>query len=128
MTEILFTLVPSVLLLGAAILSFAAGLGLLRFSDVLTKLHAATKPQVLGLALVIVAISLALQSWLVFFALVPVFVFQSLTAPVSAHMVGRASYRTGKIDHQHLYVDELAQAVAEAPEPDDEDENAEEQR
>lgn len=120
MTEILFTLLPAILLLFAAILSFAAGVGLLRFSDVLTKLHAATKPQVLGLALVIIALSLALQSWLVFFSLVPVFVFQSLTAPVSAHMVGRASYRTGKIDHSHLYVDELAQAVAEAPEPEDE--------
>src|SRR5690554_4808182 len=91
MTEILFTLLPAILLLFAAILSFAAGVGLLRFSDVLTKLHAATKPQVLGLALVIIALSLALQSWLVFFSLVPVFVFQSLTAPVSAHMVGRAS-------------------------------------
>lgn len=121
MSEIFTVLLPAVLLLAAAVLSVAAGIGLLRFSDVLTKLHAVTKPQVLGLILVILAIVLAMQSWVVFFALLPVFVFQSLTAPVAAHMVGRASYRTGDIDSDHLLVDELAPAVAEVLEEDDAD-------
>lgn len=119
MSDILFVLLPAILLLGASLLSVAAGIGLLRFRDVLTKLHAVTKPQVLGLIFVIIAIPLALQSWIIFFALLPVFVFQSLTAPVSAHMVGRASYRTGKIDSEHLFVDELAVAVSEVPEDSD---------
>lgn len=116
MTEIFTSLVPALLLFGAAILSVAAGVGLLRFRDVLTKLHAVTKPQVLGLILGIIAVALAMQSWNVLFALAPVFVFQSLTAPVAAHMVGRASYRTGHIDAENLLVDDLAEAVAEAPE------------
>ena len=118
MHDIVFSLIPAILLLGAAMLSVAAGIGLLRFRDVLTKLHAVTKPQVLGLIFVVIAVPLALESWVVFLAMLPVFVFQSLTAPISAHMVGRSSYRTGKVDTEHLFVDELAQAVAEIPEDD----------
>ena len=38
------------LILLSAFLSMAAGIGIVRFPDVLTRLHAATKPQVLGLA------------------------------------------------------------------------------
>ncbi|WP_217132670.1 monovalent cation/H(+) antiporter subunit G [Leucobacter chinensis] len=121
MSDFFTVILPALLLLGASLLSVAAGVGLLRFTDVLTKLHAVTKPQVLGLILVILAIVLSMQSWVVFFALLPVFVFQSLTAPVAAHMVGRASYRTGDIDTEHLLVDELAPAVAEVPEDADTD-------
>jgi multicomponent Na+:H+ antiporter subunit G len=33
--------------------------------------------------------------------------FQLLTAPVAAHMVGRAGYRTGKVSSDRLVVDEL---------------------
>jgi len=45
-------------------------------------------------------------------ALVPVFVFQTLTAPIAAHMVGRAAYRTGQLDAATLEVDELGPAIA----------------
>ena len=43
----------------AAVLSVAAGIGLLRFPDALSRLHAATKPQIFGLLLVIAAIALS---------------------------------------------------------------------
>lgn len=116
MFELLLEILPPLLLIGGAILSIAAGFGLIRFSDVLTRLHAVTKPQVLGVLFVILAIAIEHRSWLTLFALLPVFVFQSLTAPVAAHMVGRASYRTGRIDHDNMLVDELAPAVEQAPE------------
>lgn len=119
--DVLFVILPAVFLLVAALLSVSAGVGLIRFTDVLTKLHAATKPQVLGLILVILAIALAVQSWIVLFALLPVFVFQSLTAPISAHMVGRAHYRARNSHEDNFYIDELAPAVAEAPEDDEDD-------
>ena len=102
-----------VLVIGAALLSIAAGIGLLRFEDALSRLHAATKPQILGLLLIIGAIALEQRSFMTLFALVPVFVFQSLTAPVSAHMVGRSAYRTGQLDGVLVH-DELAPAVERA--------------
>lgn len=98
----------------ASILSVAAGVGVLRFTDVLSRLHAATKPQVFGLLLVIAAIALDQRSWAALFALVPVFVFQCLTAPAAAHMVGRAAYRTGELDDESIYTDELEAAVKRA--------------
>lgn len=102
----------------AALLSVAAGIGLLRFTDVLSRLHAATKPQIFGLLLVIAAVALDQRSWGVLLALVPVFVFQSLTAPAAAHMVGRSAYRTGQLDDESIVLDELAPAVEEASQDD----------
>ncbi|WP_427869110.1 monovalent cation/H(+) antiporter subunit G [Leucobacter luti] len=95
----------------AGVLSAAAGIGLLRFPDALSRLHAATKPQIFGLLLVIAAIALDQRSFPTLLALVPVFVFQCLTAPIAAHMVGRAAYRTGQLDTETLVVDELGPAI-----------------
>lgn len=96
----------------AAVLSVAAGVGILRFPDALSRLHAATKPQILGVLLVITAIALDQRSVATLLALIPVFIFQALTAPVAAHMVGRAAYRTGQLATETLVVDELGPAIA----------------
>lgn len=111
MFEDLLDVFSLICLIAAAGFSVAAGLGLLRFPDVLSRLHAATKPQIFGLLLVIAAIALHDRSWMTLLALLPVFVFQCLTAPIAAHMVGRAAYRTGQLDDESLIVDELAPAV-----------------
>lgn len=101
------------LLLGAG-LSLTAGLGVIRFPDALSRLHAATKPQILGLIFVVLAVALDSRSWATLLALVPVVVFQMLTAPISAHMVGRAGYRTGNFRADTLVSDDLDAAVARA--------------
>ena len=54
---------------------------------------------------------LSARSGTVLLLLVPVVVFQLLTAPISAHMVGRAGYRNGDFDPDSLVVDELAPDV-----------------
>nr|WP_245827887.1 monovalent cation/H(+) antiporter subunit G [Sinomonas mesophila] len=93
-------------------LSLSAAVGLLRFPDLITRMHAATKPQVLGSLLLLTAVGLQLRSW----ALVPLalvaWIFQLLTVPVSAHMVGRAGYRTKHLKDARLSVDELEDVVA----------------
>ncbi|QEW01685.1 monovalent cation/H(+) antiporter subunit G [Microbacterium lushaniae] len=96
-----------VLILFGALLCLVAGIGVLRFRDVPARLHAATKPQVLGLVVICLAIALSLRSWPVVAFLVPVVLFQLATAPLSAHMVGRQAYRNETIDRASLYVDEL---------------------
>ncbi|GEL99225.1 monovalent cation/H(+) antiporter subunit G [Cellulomonas terrae] len=116
----------AVCLLGGAFLAFAAGVGALRFPDLLARMHAGTKPQVLGLALVLIGLALRLRSGGAVWALVLVAVFQMLTAPVAAHMVGRAGYRTGKVRSDLLVVDELTSDQARAQvrdqgRPDDDD-------
>lgn len=107
--------VALVLILIGALLCLTAAIGLLRFRDVPTRLHAATKPQVLGFILICLAITLALESWAVAAFLVPVVLVQLATAPLSAHIVGRQAYRNGTIDRQSLSMDDLAESKRTPP-------------
>lgn len=100
--------VALVLVLVGALLCLTASIGLLRFPDVVSRLHAATKPQVLGMLLIAAGAAIALQSWAVFAFLVPVVLIQMATAPLSAHMVGRQAYRNGSIHDDSMVLDELA--------------------
>ena len=107
-------LLSAIFLVLGAFLSVAAGVGLIRFPDALSRLHAATKPQIMGLIFVIAAIAMESRSWSTLLVLAPILLFQMLTAPTSAHMVGRAGYRTGNFRKDLLVVDELEEAVERA--------------
>ncbi|HEX5200499.1 MAG TPA: monovalent cation/H(+) antiporter subunit G [Actinoplanes sp.] len=102
-------------LVSGALLSLAAGVGLLRFPDLLSRMHAATKPQVLGLLLILAGAALRLPNTVDITTLILVGAFQLVTAPVAAHMVGRAVYRTGQIRSSALVTDELAEDRADGP-------------
>ncbi len=97
-----------------ALMSLAAAVGLLRFPDLLSRMHAATKPQVLGLFLLLSAVGLQMRSLWVWPVLVVAWIFQLLTVPVSAHMVGRAGYRTKHLHRERLSSDELEAVVQHA--------------
>lgn len=112
--ELWLDVAASLAAVGAGLMTLSAGVGLLRFRDPLSRLHAATKPQIFGLLLMILALALAQRSLVTLVALVPVFVLQSLTAPVSAHMAARAAYRAGHIDSAHLALDELEPVIKQA--------------
>jgi multicomponent Na+:H+ antiporter subunit G len=105
--------VAAVCLLLGAFFSLSAGVGVLRFGNLLARTHAVAKPQVLGLILLLVAVALRVRSWSAVTMLALVVAFQLLTSPVAAHMVGRAGVRTGKVDPADLEVDELGDDAAE---------------
>ncbi|MEU4775093.1 monovalent cation/H(+) antiporter subunit G [Micromonospora sp. NPDC023644] len=91
-----------------ALLSLAAGIGVLRFPSTLDRMHAATKPQVLGVLLLLLGLALRLRAPADLGMVALVGVFQLATAPVAAQMIGRAAYRTGRVDPALLDADELA--------------------
>jgi len=95
-------------LLAGAFLCLTAGLGLVRFPDVLSRMHAGTKPQVVGVLLVMVGGAIRLDAWANAWMLLLVAAFQLLTAPVSAHMISRVAYRRRHVRRDRLLVDELA--------------------
>ncbi|RIV37433.1 monovalent cation/H(+) antiporter subunit G [Micromonospora radicis] len=101
-------IVAAFCLISGALLSLAAGVALVRFPDLLTRMHAAAKPQVLGLLLVLVGAGLRLRTGVDVTTLVLVGIFQLATAPVAAHMVGRAGYPQDDIRGDLLLTDELA--------------------
>lgn len=84
-------------LLAGALLCLAAAIGLVRFPDLLTRLHAGTKPQVLGTLLVLLGLGLRIRDRFDVGMLVLIGLFQLLTIPVGAHMIGRAGFRTGQV-------------------------------
>ena len=112
--EVVLDVLAAACLLGGAFLAFAAAVGLVRFPDLLSRMHTATKPQVLGLALLMLGLALRLRGGPVLWMLLLVALFQMLTSPVAAHMVSRAGYRTGKVRSDLLVVDELTRDLEEA--------------
>lgn len=117
----LIDVLTAICLLLGALMSLAAAIGLLRFPDLMSRMHAATKPQVLGLLLMLAAIGLQMRAWSLLPILIVAWMFQLLTVPVSAHMVGRAGYRTKHRRPEMLSVDELDQVVAAVAEDESND-------
>ncbi len=107
-------LIAAILLLAGSFFCFSAAVGIVRFPDVMTRLHAVTKPQVFGLILISAAVALSLRSWPVTALLLLVIIFQIVTAPASAHMVSRTAYRTGLWNTKEAVIDQLADDLAEA--------------
>ncbi|WP_295784965.1 monovalent cation/H(+) antiporter subunit G [uncultured Microbacterium sp.] len=99
--------VALVLVLIGAVLCLTATIGLLRWRDVPTRLHAATKPQVLGVLVIVLAVALSARAWEVVAFGIPIVLIQFATAPLAAHMVGRAAYRNRTTDEEGLFIDEL---------------------
>jgi multicomponent Na+:H+ antiporter subunit G len=72
-------------------------------------MHAATKPATLGLILVLAGSAFRLDQSEDIAKLLLVAALQFVTAPVGAHMVGRAAYRAGNLVSPDTAIDELAE-------------------
>ena len=107
----------TMMMVGAA-LAVVAGLGLHRFPDVFARMHAATKPATLGLALVLGGAALLIDDVGSTAKLLLVIVLQFLTAPVGSHLVGRAAYRAGTELAEGTTVDELAGVELDSRRPE----------
>ncbi len=103
----LWHLASGVLILSGATLALTASIAIVRFPDTLTRMHAATKPQVVGLILVLQGVSIQLHGKGNIWLLVLVGLFTLLTAPVIAHLIGRTAYREQRYRDGLLRVNEL---------------------
>jgi len=74
---------------------FVAGLGILRLPDVLIRMHASTKAGTLGAGLILGAVAIHFGDAATITRAVAAILFLLLTAPVAAHMIGRAAFRAG---------------------------------
>ncbi len=86
----------SVLMILGSALALIAAIGLQRFDDVFARMHSATKPATLGLILILTGAGLTLRVPGAVAKLILVILLQFITAPVGAHLVGRAAFRTGR--------------------------------
>ncbi|MEU2033034.1 monovalent cation/H(+) antiporter subunit G [Nocardia amamiensis] len=103
----LWHVVAGFLILFGSTLALTAAIGLVRFPDTLTRMHAATKPQVIGLILVLAGATIQLRGHGDVWALALVGLFTLLTAPVIAHLIGRTAYREQRHRDGLLRVNEM---------------------
>ncbi|WP_179378554.1 monovalent cation/H(+) antiporter subunit G [Jannaschia marina] len=75
--------------------AFVAGLGILRLPDVLIRMHATTKAGTLASGLIMLAVGAGYGDAPTVARAVAIVVFLLITAPVGAHMIGRAAFRSG---------------------------------
>ena len=78
------------MLLGGAFTLIAA-VGIIRLPDVLTRMHASTTAGTLGATLILVAAAFVFGETSATVKCVAAVLFLLLTAPLAAHMIGRAS-------------------------------------
>jgi multicomponent Na+:H+ antiporter subunit G len=98
--------VEILLLIGSGLMLLAA-VGVVRLPDVFARLQAGTKAASLGLASVFAGVALIASGGVSVVKLVLAIAFQFATAPVAAHVIGRAAYLAGAPMWEGTVLDEL---------------------
>ncbi|KQB86164.1 monovalent cation/H(+) antiporter subunit G [Corynebacterium lowii] len=101
--QLITDIISLIFILVGAVLSFAGSVGLVRFGDTMSRIHAVAKPQTAGLVLTIVGAIIRVAGSPHLSAgergdmgvLVLLIVFSFLTSPVTAQRIGRVARREG---------------------------------
>lgn len=86
-------IISAVCIIVGSIFAVTAAIGILRFPDTLSRMHAATKPQTLGLVLILTGAIFQLSHTADQGMLILASLFALSTAPVVAHRIGRLAYQ-----------------------------------
>lgn len=92
--------------LGTLLMGIAA-LGIFRLPDLFMRMHASSKAGALGVAFQLLAVALYFGELTVIVKVAAGILFFLLTAPVAAHMIGRAAYYVGVPLWEKSVLDEL---------------------
>ena len=87
--------VTAVLLIAGALFFLAGTLGLLRFPDVYTRLHALTKADNVGLGLMIAGLVLQSETWMAAGKLILIWLLVLLAGASVANLIARGALRRG---------------------------------
>jgi multicomponent Na+:H+ antiporter subunit G len=102
--------VAGIFMITGSLFTMIGGIGVIRFRDLMSRVHAAAKAPTLGLMLVAVGAAIEIGTFDAAVALVLVVVLQLLTSPVATHVLARASY--GQVDMALDGEDDLADFLA----------------
>jgi multicomponent Na+:H+ antiporter subunit G len=122
-------IIGAVCLLLGAFFTLVAAVGIVRMPDLMMRMHATTKAGTLGAGLMAVAMMFFFPEISVWTRALALLLFVILTAPVAAHMIGRAAYYSGvKLwdqsivdeleDYRSTVVDEVRRRLAEEQSPE----------
>lgn len=83
-------LITSLFILLGSVFIFIAAVGLLRFKDIYSKLHATTKATSFGILLLIIGVALFFNTSIIWIKSLLVIIFIYLTAPLAAHSIAKS--------------------------------------
>jgi multicomponent Na+:H+ antiporter subunit G len=98
--------VTAIFMIFGSLFCLVAALGVFRFPDTLIRMHAVTKAGSLGAGLMVLGHAVFFQNPGILLRAVFI-ILLLLTAPVAAHLIARASYRSGVPLSGHTWIDEL---------------------
>jgi multicomponent Na+:H+ antiporter subunit G len=101
-------MIGELLVLIGSLLVLLAGIGILRFDDVLARMHALAKASTLGVVLVLLGAAISLHDANDITSLVLAAVVQILASPPASNMLSRATYLARDIPQRIDVVDEGA--------------------
>ena len=86
------TLIITCLLISGALFMLVAAVGVVRFPDLFTRMHAATKAASFGIGQIMLAVAFYFGKGWVYLEATLIIIFIFITAPVASHMIARAAY------------------------------------
>jgi multicomponent Na+:H+ antiporter subunit G len=96
-----------VLMIMGAFLMLVAAIGVLRLPDIYLRMAANSKAATLGAVCVLIALSIHFLDLGIATRAIAGIIFLFMTAPIAAHMLGRAVYITGEPLWERTVLDEL---------------------
>lgn len=103
-------MITSCLMIIGSLFCLIAALGMLRLPDTLIRMHAATKAGTLGCGLILISVAVLYHEIGITLRALAAIMFILLTAPVAAHLIGRAAYHSGIKLSKQTWIDQLGEA------------------
>lgn len=112
----------SILMVVGALFMCIAGLGILRMPDLFMRMSTATKASTLGSGFLLAAVAIKYPFLEIVSRSLAIVVFVLLTAPIAAHIIGRAAYIIGVPLWEKSIIDELCEHYDRCDYPREQDE------
>ncbi|AFG38355.1 monovalent cation/H(+) antiporter subunit G [Spirochaeta africana] len=100
------------LMAAGSFFTFAMTIGMLRFPDAYTRLHAGTKGLTIGGGLILIGAALVSPDWVFALRILLVGIFMLITNPIATQAVARANYSVQRARH-HMVLDEYQEFLEE---------------
>lgn len=85
-------IIAGLLLVTGSVFTLIAAIGMMRFPDLLLRMHAATKAGTMGVGLILIGVIIHFMAWEVTIKSIITITFTFITVPIGAHMIARAAY------------------------------------
>ena len=92
------TFIGSLLIFIGSLFLLVAAIGILKLSDLLLQMHAATKAGTLGAGLVLLGVGIQLKNFYGIVEILLLIFFIALTGPIAAHVIAKTAYHNKDLD------------------------------